>query len=133
MTEQTKTVFVNVAAIAVISLLLIAGNTLWRQRTQFLRGEEAMGRGDVMAAVSAYEAALHMYTPLGPHVERSALRLWEIGAGFERGGDTERALIAYRALRSSFYAAAWLVQPGREWIARCDMKIAMLAGRGGPR
>lgn len=133
MTEQTKTVLVNVTVIAVISLVLIAGNTLWRQRTQFHRGEEALARGDFMAAVSAYEAALHMYTPLGPHVEKSAVRLWEIGAGFERVGDTERALIAYRALRSSFYAARWLVQPGSEWIARCDMKIAMLAGRGGPR
>ena len=52
--------------------------------------------------------------------------LWQIGETLERQGDTDKALIAYRALRSSFYAAHWLITPGQAWIARCDAKIAQL-------
>ncbi|WP_298268905.1 hypothetical protein [Geobacter sp.] len=131
MIERTKTIVVNVAVIAVISLVLIGGNTWWRQRTQFQRGEAALAKQDYMAAIAGYEASIHMYTPGSATVEAAARRLWEIGELFERAGDTERALIAYRALRSSFYAAKWLLQPGEEWIARCDRKIAELLQRQG--
>jgi len=67
-----------------------------------------------------------MYIPFHPMVEKSARQLWNIAESSERRGDINRALIAYRALRSSFYADRWLVTPGKEWIARCDTKIAAL-------
>jgi hypothetical protein len=47
----------------------------------------------------------------------------------EGQGDVTRALIAYRTLRSSFYAIAWIYSPGTEWIAKCDAKIAALVPR----
>jgi hypothetical protein len=131
MSERTKNIIANVTVIAVIALVLIGGNTWWRQRTQFHRGEAALAARDYMAAISGYEAAIHMYTPGSPLVESSARRLWTMGEEFERVGDLDRALIAYRSLRSSFYAARWLVQPGREWIAGCDRKIAEILRRQG--
>lgn len=131
MNERTRNIFANVTVIAVIALVLIAGNTWWRQRTQFHRGESALAARDYMAAIAGYEAAIHMYTPGSSLVERSARRLWEMGGEFERAGDLERALIAYRALRSSFYAARWLLQPGQEWIAACDRKIGEILQRQG--
>ena len=124
--EKVKTIAVNGAVIAVAAIILIWGNTWQRQRTQFQRGEAAMAAGNYIAAIAGYEAAIHMYTPGSSVVDRSAKQLWALGEAFERGGDPTRALVAYRALRSSFYAVWGFNTPGREWIARCDGKIALL-------
>lgn len=124
--EKAKTIAVNAAAIAVICVVLIWGNTLYRQHVQFDKGQKGWVAGDFIAAVSGYEAAIHMYTPGSSLVDKSAQSLWEIGKMAEKNGDLPRALIAYRALRSSFYAVAGIYSPGREWIARCDARIAEL-------
>ena len=89
-------------------------------------GERGLAAGDFVAAVAGYESALHMYTPASSLVDRSAQRLWALGEGAEGSGDLARALIAYRSLRSSFYAVAGLTTPGREWIERCDARISTL-------
>lgn len=124
--EKVKTVAVNIAAIALISLVLIWGNTLYRQHAQFEKGEQAAATGNFTGAVAGYEAAIHMYTPGSSVVEKSAQKLWAIGEAAERGNDIPRALIAYRALRSSFHAAAGIYSPGGDWIKRCDTRIAQL-------
>jgi hypothetical protein len=126
MMEKTKTLAVNIIVIGLICILLIWGNTWYRQWRQFNKGERAFAGKDVIAAIDGYESSIHMYTPFSPLVDRSAERLWEITLVCEAKGDTETALIACRSLRSSFYAVAGLYQPGREWIARCDVKIAEL-------
>lgn len=121
-----KSIILHTLIIAVIAVALLWGNTLARQREQFSRGEEARARGDLVAAIAGYEAAIHMYTPWSALVETSAARLWAMGEEFERQGDTVRALIAYRSLRSSFYAVRGLAAPGTKWIERCDARIAKL-------
>lgn len=120
---KVKAIAVNIVVIAVICTALVWGDTYWRQRTQFYKGEEALARGDFISAIAGYESAIHMYTPGSVLVEKSAERIWKIGEDFERAGDTERALLAYRSIRSSFYAVRGLSSPGKEWIARCDAKI----------
>ena len=127
MTEQTKTVTANVVVVAVIALLMFWGTTQYRQWSQFRPGEAALAQGDYIGAIAGYESSLHMYTPLSPLVPRAAAKLWELGETLERQGDMDRALIAYRALRSSFYATHGLTRPGLDWIARCDAKIRQLA------
>jgi hypothetical protein len=127
--ETLKKIFIHGLIIALVGIALLWGNTLARQREQFSRGEQALSRGDFVAAVAGYEAAIHMYTPLSSLVERSAGRLWSLGEEMERKGDGKRALIAYRSLRSSFYAVRGLTSPGTEWIARCDTKIAKLVAK----
>jgi hypothetical protein len=124
--ENVKTIAINILVIAILAILLIWSNTWFRQWQQFNKGEEALAGNDLIAAIAGYESAIHMYTPLSPLVESSASKLWEIAQGCEMRGDLERALIACRSLRSSFYAARGLYQPGKEWIARCDAKIAEL-------
>jgi hypothetical protein len=114
--------------VTAIALLLFWAATLQRQHEHFDRAVAAWNRGDVIAAVAGYEAAIHMYTPGSAVVERAAAGLWEIGNAMERKRDGTRALIAYRSLRSSFYAVRNLSQPGKAWIARCDAKIAILSG-----
>lgn len=112
--------------ISAIFVLLFWGNTLFRQHHQFSAGEQALARGDISAAISGFASAIHMYTPRSTLVDTAALRLWSLGESLEQAGDTERALIAYRSLRSSFYAIRGLTNPGTAWIARCDRKLAKL-------
>ncbi|MEI8355044.1 MAG: hypothetical protein WCG31_02935 [Deltaproteobacteria bacterium] len=124
--EKAKNIAVNIIAIAAVCLLLIWGETCWRQRVQFAKGEAALARMNYIEAIDGYAAAIHMYTPGSSLVQKSAVRIWSIGDCLERAGDSVLALVAYRALRSSFYAAKGLYTPGKEWISRCDEKIASL-------
>jgi hypothetical protein len=124
--DRFKTIAVNAAVIAVISLLLFWGNTRYRQQAQYELGVKALAAGDYIGAIGGFEMAIHMYTPFSSLVGESAQQLWHIGEELERQGDLRRALIAYRALRSSFYAVHGLTQPGADWIARCDERVAQL-------
>ena len=124
--EQFKTIAVNIAVIALISLVLLAVNTQYRQWSQLSKGEAAEKSGDSIQAMAGYESAIHLYTPFSPLVTRAAERLWRMAEAAEKRGDKERALITYRALRSSFYSTRWLLQPGEEWIRKCDERIATL-------
>lgn len=109
-----------------ISLGLISVNVWQRQQTEYCAGVAGEQRGDFMVALTGYESAIRMYLPFSPSTERSAQRIWALGESAERRHDLERALVAYRSLRSAFYATRWLQQPGQEWIDRCDAKIAAL-------
>jgi hypothetical protein len=127
MLDRTKTILVNAVFIAVVSILLFAAATQFRQWSQYNRGEQALTASDPINAIAGFESAIHMYTPFSPLVERSAKKLWTIGQELEARGETEKALIAYRALRSAFYSTHGLTSPGMNWIARCDEKIKLLA------
>jgi hypothetical protein len=124
--ERMKTIAINAAVVAVIALALLWGNTRYRQQQQFTLGEKALATRDYIGAIGGFEMAIHMHAPFSSLEEKSAQRLWAIGEELERKGDPRRALIAYRALRSSFYAIRGLSQPGSGWIVRCDERIAQL-------
>ncbi len=126
MNEQIKSIIANGIVIILISLLMLFASTWWRMNSQFNLGEAALRKGDFAGAVAGFESALHMYIPYHPTIEKAAEKLWQIGETNERLGDINRALIAYRSLRSSFYADHWLVTPGTAWIDKCDKKIAAL-------
>jgi tetratricopeptide (TPR) repeat protein len=126
MTERIKTILANAGVIIVLCLLLFGAGTWWRLQAQFRLGEEAFKQGDFVGAVAGYESAIHMYIPFHPTIELAAQKLWQVGEINEHQGDVNRALIAYRALRSSFYADRWLMTPGMKWIERCDQKIVAL-------
>lgn len=126
MNEPLKNILANAIVIILVSLLIFFAGTWWRMSTQFNQGEAALRKGDFPGAVAGFESALHMYIPFHPTIEKAAGRLWQIGENNERLGDVNRALIAYRSLRSSFYADHWLITPGKTWIAKCDKKIAEL-------
>ena len=130
--ERIRSIGLNIAVTAAIALILLWGNTLYRQWDQYGRGTEALKNGDPIAAIAGFEAAIHMYTPLSPLVERSATQLWDLAQQLERKGDPRKAVVAYRSLRSSFYAVHGLLKPGEDWIKRCDERIAALTGTPPP-
>jgi hypothetical protein len=131
--EKVKTIAVNAAFIALLGIVLVWGVTLYRQHSQYEKGEQGVATGNYLVAVSGYESAIHMYTPLSPVVGRSAQKLWELGEMALKAGDQARALIAFRALRSSFYAVDGLYAPGQDWISKCDARIAQIVKAQQPR
>lgn len=126
MNERVKSIALHITIAALASLVIIWGNTQYRQWDQYRRGEDALAKGDVIAAISGYEASIHMYTPLSPLVNRSSERLWQLAQTLEQKGDYHKALVAYRSLRSSYYAIRSLYSPGLDWISRSDKRIEIL-------
>ena len=118
--------FTNTLIVMLVSLLIISANVRKRQQTQYQEGLAGERAGSFMKALTGYESAIRMYLPFSPTVERSAERIWYMGETAEKNHDAEQALIAYRSLRSAFYAVRWIKQPGKTWISRCDSKIAAL-------
>jgi hypothetical protein len=109
-----------------LALILLTALVNWRQKIQFQEGEIGNRDGNFIVALTGYESAIRMYLPFSSRVELAAQRIWDLAEAAERKGDTERALAAYRSLRSAFYGVRWLRQPGQLWISRCDVKIAAL-------
>lgn len=117
-----------------LGLLLVAGDTLLRQTSQYRQAEQARREGTFIQALTAYESAIRMYVPGSPLAERSALQIWKMADEREAAGDIEGALLACRGLRSAFYATHSLTTPGASWIARCDERItALLSRQGSPK
>lgn len=118
--------FCTITLMILLMLLVVIANVRWRQQVQFKAGERGALAGDFMVALTGYESAVRMYLPFSEIVETASERIWAMGETAEKKGDIERALIAYRSLRSALYGVGWLQQPGKEWIGRCDLKIAAL-------
>jgi hypothetical protein len=108
-----------------IILILIFGKIFYMQRDHYLQAESYVAT-DLKRAILEYDVAMHNYTPWSPYIRRSAERLWQIGEMLERKGKPDLAVIAYSSIRSSFYASRSLYTPGKEWIEKCDDKIASL-------
>jgi hypothetical protein len=125
--SPTRSIFKHIAVATLIALVLFGADTLLRQATQYRKAEAALATGNTMVAITAYESAIRMYIPGSPLVTKSAERLWSLAEQYETARDIEKAIVTYRALRSSFYAVHSLFTPGMDWIARCDQKIAVLA------
>ena len=119
-------IFKALRGVVIIFAILIA--MVWVKtysygQNQYKKGEKAMAAGDIKDAISDYETSIHMYAPFAGYVPASAQRLWEIGQGFEKSGDYDWALLAYRSLRSSFYGVRSFYTPYKDWIARSESEI----------
>jgi uncharacterized protein YwgA len=105
---------------------LVTVKMVYMQREHFNQAEKYYAASDWKPAIREYDETMHFYTPWSPYVTKSAERLWQIGKMFEGQGKLEWANDAYASIRSSFYASRSLYTPGKEWIAKCDEKIADL-------
>lgn len=93
---------------------------------EYQRAETSRAKGDFTAAITHYQRSIKWYLPGAFYVTKAAEGLWKIGEEAQEKGEREMALTAYQELRSSFYAARSFYTPGREWIERCNEKIATL-------
>ncbi|MDA8105312.1 MAG: hypothetical protein M0Z71_07995 [Nitrospiraceae bacterium] len=110
----------------IVFLFLTGAKVLYMERSHFTAAEKYYAASNWKLAIREYDAALHFYFPGSPYVGKSAERLWQIGEMFEKADKPDWAILAYSSIRSSFYASRSLYTPGKEWIARCDDKIAAL-------
>ncbi len=123
---------IKVLALCVVLFFsLIYLKVFLSSRHEFKVAEVAEAKGNTRKAIKHYERAILWYLPVGGYVTPSAKRLWEIGESLEET-DMELALIAYRSLRSAFYATRSFYTPGGLWIARTDQKIADLVALAPP-
>lgn len=109
-----------------LALCLLSADVWQRQQSQYRQAVAGEQRNDFMVALTGYESAIRLYLPFSATAERSAQRIWALAEAAEQRRDIEQALVAYRSLRSAFYATRWLRQPGQDWINRCDAKLAAL-------
>jgi len=112
--------------VILIIFSVLVMRVLYLQISHYLDGEEYLAQKDYKLAIREYDTSMHFYLPFSPYIERSAERLWAIGEHFEGKGKIDWALLAYSSIRSAFYSSRSLYTPGKEWIKRCDEKIASL-------
>ncbi len=117
---------IRVAVIALALLGVLAGRVLVSARAELDRAQGLAFEGDVEGAIVHYRRAARWYAPLSPYHREALDKLMAIGAGAERQGETERALSAYRAVRSAIMSARSFYTPEREKLDRADRRIAAL-------
>ncbi len=83
-------------------------------------------------AIPHFERAIHWYLPGLDVTDKAAQGLWDTAQTFETTGELQKALDSYRLLRGAFYSTRSVFTPGKEWIARCNEKIAALMAQGPP-
>jgi len=77
-------------------------------------------------ALEHYERVIHWHVPFLSLSDDAAEKMWAYALNYEEQGNIEKALNTYRVLRGAFYAARSLYTPGKDWIVRCNEKIATL-------
>ena len=87
---------------------------------------QALESTDPDQAMEHYERVIHWHVPFLSLSDDAAEKMWGYALNYEKQGDVEKALNTYRVLRGAFYAARSLYTPGKDWIARCNEKIAGL-------
>jgi hypothetical protein len=128
--------FTRVISIA-IGLTLVVLALVWIRAFfvsmhAYQEGEGYLKNQQHIKAITFFDRSIHWYAPLNPYAHKSAQRLWEIGTHAEKQGDIGLALIATRTIRRGFLAARSFYTPGRNWIERCDAKIASLMAQDLP-
>ncbi len=116
----------KITLICLFLLLLVAGYVGIQGYSDYQKAEAAKARGDLTTAVTHYRRSIKWYLPGAFYVAKAAEGLWQVGMEAERKEDKVLALMACQELRSGFYAARSFYTPGKEWIKRCDHKIAAL-------
>jgi hypothetical protein len=114
-------------AIAASALLgALAVRVVVSARAELNRAESLYAEGEVDASIVHFRRAARWYAPGSPYHRRALGRLMAIGGNSERQGGTERALAAYRAVRSAIMSTRSFYTPESEMLERADRRIAAL-------
>ncbi|NVL90205.1 MAG: hypothetical protein HWN69_04305 [Desulfobacterales bacterium] len=125
MIRPLKVISVAVGLCFVV-LVMIWARAFYGSTRAYHEGEAYFKKHQYIKAITFFDRSIHWYTPFNPYVRQSAERLWEISFQAEQQGDIRLALIAARTIRRGFYAARSFYAPGKEWISRCNTRIASL-------
>jgi hypothetical protein len=118
------------AAVSFVALALVWVRAFYGSMHAYHQGEGYFEKHQPMKAITFFDRSVHWYTPYNPYVSKSAQRLWEICAQAEQQGDMQLALIAARTIRRGFLGVRSFSVTGKDWISKCDGKIASLMAKG---
>ena len=123
---KKKKILLLVLLLIIAAFALTAAMTVYRQNSHFRQAEGYAAAQNWKLAIREYDTAIHFHVPFSPIAGKAAQKLWQIGLMFEARGKTDWALIAYSSIRSGFYGTRSFYTPGKDWIEKCDGKIAAL-------
>jgi hypothetical protein len=109
-------------AIAVVVCLRVVIDS----RAELRAGETALAAGRDDQGVRKLRRAAHLYLPLNPYTHNAYDALEAYARNAESRGQNERALSAWRAVRSSALATRWILSPYRDRLERSNRRIARL-------
>ena len=108
-----------------LCLVVVARVTLYARR-ELLAGRAALAAGRADVGVRHLRRAAHLYLPSSPYTREAYDTLESFARESETRGQSDRALSAWRAVRSSALATRWLVVPHRDRLDRANRHIARL-------
>jgi hypothetical protein len=116
----------------VVVLGLLVGRVVWGSRQELAAGRAEYARGDRDGAVIHLGRAAHWYAPGNPFVTDALEELRRIGRQAEMGDQTDLALSAYRAIRSSCLGTRSFYTPHADRLAEANRRIATLMANQPP-
>lgn len=110
----------------VVSLYLGTGaRAYWNARSEYEKGLSCIEKGDKEGALEHLERAITWYYPASPYASRAAELMWRMAEQEERKGNNAEAFRIYGRIRSAFYMCRGLYTPGKDWIRKCEKKMAL--------
>jgi len=115
--------------VALLALGLLVGRVVWSSKSELDQGRAAYERGDRAAAVLHLRRAGHWYAPGNPYVVAALDELRTIARQAEMEGQTDLALSAYRAIRTSCLGTRSFYTPHADRLEEANGRIAALMAR----
>jgi tetratricopeptide (TPR) repeat protein len=115
-----------ILAVLIILTLLTCAKIITNSQNEFVLADEHLAKNELSKATIHYERALHWYLPFFQTPYQAAEKLWTIAEILHSQNQIAEALKTYRILRSAFYSIRSFYTPGKNWIHRCNERIAHL-------
>lgn len=116
----------RVAIVVALLFAAIAVRVVSSAKAELEVAEKHAHEGDADAALVHYRRAARWYAPFSPYHVQALAALGRMGAEAEQQGEVDRALAAYRAVRSSVLAARSFYVPEPARLDAANKRIAAL-------
>jgi hypothetical protein len=119
-------------ALAGVVLAVLALRVVLASRAELQRADQLRSEQQLDAAIVHYRRAARWYAPANPYSTRALDRLARLARSAQDGGNEDRALSAWRAVRSSIMATRSFYVPHGERLRQANERIARLMAAKGP-
>lgn len=129
LTDATRRNLWTWGLIVLIGFVLLLGRVIWSSHEEVELGRAAYERGEREEAVFHLKHAAHWYLPGNPYVSEALEELRQIARQAEMEGQSELALAAYRAIRTSSLGSRSFFTPHSSQLEEANQRIAHLLAR----
>jgi len=119
----------RIVAVAGVLLAVLAVRVVTASRAELADADDRHARNDIEGAIVGYRRAARWYAPANPYSADALAKLERIAMEAERSGNSARALVAFRAMRSAIMTGRSFYVPFRAELAVADRHIAHLVAR----